>query len=48
MYFYCNISIVGGGGGGQGGDWNCDGCGFSNFASRFKCKQCNNPKAGGK
>ena len=26
------------------GDWNCSSCGFSNFASRESCKNCNSPK----
>jgi endonuclease/exonuclease/phosphatase family metal-dependent hydrolase len=26
------------------GDWNCNSCNFSNFASRFNCKNCGNSK----
>ena len=28
-----------------GGDWNCDGCGNSNFSWRKTCKKCNAPKS---
>lgn len=34
-------------GGDRGEDWNCE-CGQSNFASRFKCFKCQEPKPGGK
>jgi len=44
----------GGGGGGGGrqqemraGDWNCDDCGFHNYASRSECFKCHKGKGGG-
>ncbi|KAI8825583.1 uncharacterized protein EV422DRAFT_599780 [Fimicolochytrium jonesii] len=42
----------GGRGGGPGGnrrdgDWNCDGCGNDNFASRTSCNRCHAPKPSG-
>ena len=41
----------GGGGGGQqemrAGDWNCDDCGFHNYASRTECFKCHKGKGGG-
>ena len=30
----------------RGGDWKCDGCGFSNFERREECKECNKPRLG--
>jgi Zn-finger in Ran binding protein and others. len=47
-------NISGGGGGGSNGyggnsggeNWTCS-CGVSNFASRFKCFKCYEPKPGG-
>ena len=30
----------------DGGDWNCQGCGFSNFASRSACFKCKNNSDG--
>ena len=30
------------------GDWDCPGCGFSNFASRSQCKQCGEGAPGGR
>ena len=29
------------------GDWTCSGCGFSNFASRYTCRECGAPGGNG-
>jgi len=38
---------AGGYGRAQGGDWNCEKCGYMNFARRTECNQCKEPRTGG-
>jgi len=40
-------ATAGGYGRAQGGDWNCEKCGYMNFARRTECNQCKEPRTGG-